>query len=97
MKDLDCPNCGGSGPDPMEHGDYRCKFCGTVFRNDKAREQKIVDERRQAAIRKQELQYQAKMANAIANQKTGVKKLLIICVVVLVISFLVLFFLLKNK
>lgn len=71
MEEQSCPNCAGVGPEVLGHGDYKCRFCGTLFRDDKTRQQKIADERRQAAIRQQELQYQAKMTNAIANQKRG--------------------------
>ena len=66
MKDLECPNCGGSNPVVLKPGEFRCQFCDTVFVDEAMMQRQRASEKQAARLRAEEARANAQAAQAKA-------------------------------
>ena len=79
MKDLECPNCGGSN----RAGVFRCNFCGQTFVNEQ-----MIAQKKQHDLRMAQMQHQQQMVGQAMQAATGIgKRIMLIVAIFLIVIF----------
>jgi len=86
MKELECPNCGAGAPVIISQGEFRCKFCDTLYYNQNLLDRKRAAEKKAANLKVQEERQRAKIEQARSTNSMG-KRILIFVSIVLIIVF----------
>lgn len=85
MKDLECPNCGGSSPAIISEGEFRCTFCDTIYYNEGMLQRKRAREKQAAHIKIKEAKQQGHIEQARTVNNMSKRILFFITIALLVI------------
>lgn len=86
MKDAECPNCGGADPEVISEGEFRCKYCETLYHDHALVKQRKATEKKVAYSKSQEAKH-----NAQAEQFRTVNKMSRRVLFVVVIALIAIF------
>lgn len=83
MKDLECPNCGGSQPTELSAGVFKCKFCGQTFVNEQ-----MIRQKKEHELRMAQMAHQQQIVGQAMQAATGMgKKIMLIVALFLIVIF----------
>lgn len=96
MKDLECPNCGGADPVTVKPGQFRCRFCDTVYVNEAMLQRQRAAEKEAARRQAEELRANAQIAQARAVSSMSKRVLLVVVIGLLLIFGFVGYMVMKS-
>jgi uncharacterized Zn finger protein (UPF0148 family) len=85
MKDLECPNCGGSSPKVINEGEFRCVFCDTLYYNEAMQQRKRAADKQAARIKTEESRQQVHVEQARTVNNMSKRILLFVSIVLLIV------------
>jgi uncharacterized Zn finger protein (UPF0148 family) len=85
MKDHECPNCGGASPEVISEGEFRCRFCDSVYYHEGMLQRKKAAEKKMAQARVQQARFEAQVEQARTTNRMSKRVLLVVVIALLAI------------
>ena len=85
MKDLECPNCGGSSPAKISEGEFRCTFCDTIYFNEGMLQRKRAAEKEAARVKVEQAKQQVHIEQARTVNNMSKRVLFFVTIALLII------------
>lgn len=80
MKDHECPNCGGASPEVISEGEFRCRFCDSVYFNEGILQRKKATDIKLTQALAQQARFEAQVEQARTANKMSKRVLLVVII-----------------